>query len=207
MSHALPRSASMATWEDLKAYEEGTHVEIIEGEIIVAPRPLPAHNRVQRKLSALIGGPYDDALEDDDPAGWWILLEVDLQLDAHTVVIPDMVGWRREAVPTFPQRRPITQVPDWVCEVLSPSNTSYDRIVKADLYLKAGVAFLWLVDPSERTLECYQASEKGWLRLGAWGEDDAPRVEPFGEVALPLGRIFPPRPAPEAEAEGGDAPR
>ena len=205
MSHALTRSASMATWEDLKAYEEGAHVEIIEGEIVVAPRPELIHGRAQSALCAFIAGPYD--LNSDEESGWWIGVEPEVQLTTHNVVIPDLFGWRRRRMPTMPKGRPIRLAPDWVCEILSPSNASHDRITKADLYLRAGVQYLWLVDPDGGSIECYQASDKGWVRLGAWLGDEAPKIAPFDEVALPLKRIFPPRPAPEGEAEGGDPPR
>jgi Uma2 family endonuclease len=44
-------------------------------------------------------------------------------------------------------------VPDWICEVTSPSKTRRDRVDKARLYLDAGVPFYRLVDPETRVLE------------------------------------------------------
>jgi Uma2 family endonuclease len=33
----------------------------------------------------------------------------------------------------LPRDKPITLVPDWLCEILSPSTRSYDQIVKLRL--------------------------------------------------------------------------
>ena len=88
--------------------------------------------------------------------------------------------------------RPLTVVPDWVCEILSPSNADYDRAAKADLYAAKGVQHYWLVDPQSRVLEAYVLTDGRWLRLGAWGRDAVVRVPPFDEVELNVGRLFPP---------------
>jgi Uma2 family endonuclease len=92
----------------------------------------------------------------------------------------------------LPQSGPIDVRPDWVCEVLSPSNPRYDRIVKANLYLDSGIPFYWIVDVDGRTLEAFSNREKAWLRLGAWTDGDTPRVEPFDAIELDVGALFPP---------------
>ncbi len=57
----------------------------------------------------------------------------------RNVVRPDVVGWRRERWDAESQLRPIELLPDWICEVLSPSNEQHDRLRKMDLYARAGV--------------------------------------------------------------------
>jgi len=109
------------------------------------------------------------------PGGWWILIEPDIFLGVNDIVSPDLVGWRRERVPAFPATRPITTVPDWIAEVLSPSNERRDRVHKADLYLTAGVPFYWIVDVGERTLEAYRSQQGAWMRLGAWTDGERVR--------------------------------
>lgn len=37
--------------------------------------------------------------------------------------------------------------PDWILEIISPSNPEHDYIEKLDLYKKAGVREYWIVDP------------------------------------------------------------
>jgi Uma2 family endonuclease len=196
--HALPRSA---TWDDIRDLPEGTRAEILDGEIVLAPAPLPRHARAQTQLVHRIGGPFDF---DGTPGGWWILPTVDVQLEPHFVAQPDVVGWRHEHMPVFPEERPIRVVPDWVCEILSPSNRRNDLLWKADLYLRVGVPFYWIVDPEYRTLQALrrQASgdRAGWFLLGTWSDGDAVGVEPFDALRLDVGAVFPPEPPAPADA-------
>jgi hypothetical protein len=76
-------------------------------------------------------------------------------------------------------KRPIEGVPEFVCEILSPSNARYDRLTKTDLYARFGVAFYWLIDPVEATLEAFELRAGAWLRLGGWTRGDAARIRPF----------------------------
>jgi Uma2 family endonuclease len=43
-------------------------------------------------------------------------------------------------------------VPEMVVEVLSPSNSRYDKVIKFNRYLKAGIIEYWIVDPVTQTL-------------------------------------------------------
>ena len=96
-------------------------------------------------------------------------------------------------MPAFPETRPIDVVPDWLCEILSPSDGGRDRVRKADLYLHSGVPFYWIVDPEERTLEAFSATEGSWLRLGAWTDGASARIQPFEAIEIDVGSLFPPR--------------
>lgn len=128
---------------------------------------------------------------------------MDVELGPHRVLQPDVAGWRRERVPTFPYEQPIRIVPDWVCEILSPANARRDRLQKAAIYLDSGVPFLWIIDPVERLLEAYRAQEHAWLRLGAWSDEDVARVAPLrcdrapGGAALPAGALIDAADVPE----------
>lgn len=172
----------MALPEDVKA-------EVLAGELWTSPRPTPTHGNIQVALSGELF-PFDRGR--GGPGGWWLVIEPDVQLGPHDIVSPDLVGWRKSRVPNFPLERPVEIVPDWVCEVLSPSNAGRDRTKKADLYLRTGVPFYWLIDPEERTLEALAAEAGRWVRLGAWGDGDVARVAPFEALELEIGVLFPP---------------
>lgn len=42
--------------------------------------------------------------------------------------------------------------PDWVCEIISPSNARTNRVEKLRAYHRNEVPHSWLVDPKEQTL-------------------------------------------------------
>ena len=51
-------------------------------------------------------------------------------------------------LPGFLQADEITLTPDWVCEVLSPSTSRFDRKRKLPIYHREGVGHAWLLDPA-----------------------------------------------------------
>jgi Uma2 family endonuclease len=182
----------LATWEDLLATpDDGRTHEILSGQIEGLPRPLPRHGRSQGQLYARLSGPFDPG--EGGPGAWWLIIEPDVRLSPHDIVAPDLAGWRRERVPDFPETRPIDLAPDWVCEIVSPRDGGRDRVRKADLYLRSSVPFYWILDPTERTLEAFAARDGAWLRLGAWADDDSPRIPPFEAIEIDVGGLFPPR--------------
>lgn len=186
----------LATYDDLLALPEGVKAEILHGTLVLPPAPLPRHSSVQRKLGRFIGGPFDDDDGAGGPGGWWVFIEVDIQLAAHEIVQPDLAGWRRERLPEPWDVRPITVVPDWICEVISPSNAGTDRVTKRELYAASGVAHYWLADPAAQTLESYRLdpATRRWVDSGAFDATARARIPPFEAVELDLGRIFPPPP-------------
>jgi Uma2 family endonuclease len=83
----------------------------------------------------------------------------------------------------------LTLVPDWVCEVVSPSTGRLDRTKKLAVYARAGVKHAWLVDPLLQTLEIYHLEGGRWVVVDACGGDETLRgVEPFGDLVLDLSR-------------------
>ncbi len=185
----------LATYADLMALPEDVRAEVMDGTVHTTPSALPEHNRAQGALYRWIGAPFD--LEDGGggPGGWWILIETDVRFSPHTIVRPDLVGWRRARLESPWGQRPIDVVPDWICEVVSPSNRRRDRIDKSRLYLTFGVPHYWLVDPEERTLESYAIHDGYWRQTGVDEDTCAEaRIPPFEAAVIPVSRLFPPRP-------------
>jgi len=167
--------------------------EIIDGELVVSPRPASPHAHAATLIGADIAGPFHrDPGDPAGPGGWWILLEPELHL-GEDVLVPDWAGWRRDRMPSFPDTPAFTQAPDWVCEVISPSTARIDRSRKMRIYARERVSHLWLVDPLQEMLELYRVEGARWVFLGAHGGDEAVRVEPFEQMELRLGRWWMPR--------------
>jgi Uma2 family endonuclease len=177
-----------ATYADLEALPPGIKGEIIGGVLYTQPRPRAPHSRASSFLGRSIGRPFDDGL--DGPGGWWILVEPGIELPDSPEVAPDIAGWRRERLPELPVDEPIRTVPDWVCEVLSPHNRTYDRRVKFPYYAQVGVAYLWVVDPPARTIEIKKLVDGRWSDIAVFADDEMLRAEPFEGIEIPLSPLW-----------------
>lgn len=182
----------LATYADLDALGD-VRAEIVAGEVVLSPSPLAGHSAVQRSVSSFIGGPFHDDDGRGGPGGWWILVEMDVALGKHDVVRPDLSGWRREKLPRPAAKRPIDVVPDWVCEVISPSTAAHDRVRKRALYARSGIAHYWLIDPEARILEALALRDGAWIEVGVHDDTASARIAPFEAVELEVGRLFLPR--------------
>lgn len=107
------------------------------------------------------------------------------------LLIPDLAGWRRERLPTLPRAGALRVLPDWVCEVLSPSTERNDRQVKLPLYHAAGVEHVWLLDPLERRLERFTRGEEAFVAAALDEGDVTVHAAPFEALALDLGELWP----------------
>lgn len=187
------RAPNLATFDDLLSLGEDIRAEILAGEVITAPAPLPRHSNAQRALGRFVGGPFHDDDGRGGPGGWWIFVEVDIELSEHDVVRPDLAGWRRERLPDPGTQRPIRTVPDWVCEITSPTSASRDRVAKRQLYAAHGIPYYWIVDPEARTLEALELTDERWAEVGAWDDTATASIPPFQAVPLEVGRLFLPK--------------
>jgi Uma2 family endonuclease len=179
----------------LNALPESQKGEIIDGELFVQPRPRFRHARATGFLVRHIGGAFD--FDDDGPGGWWIVPEPGIELPDAPEVSPDLGGWRRERMPEPPPpSEPLRLAPDWVCEVLSPSNRRWDLSKKFPFYARIGVPWLWVVDPAAETISVRALSGDAWSIVREAVGAETVELEPFLGVPLPLGRLWIPPPAP-----------
>jgi Uma2 family endonuclease len=192
---AAPR---LATYADLLATPEDVKAEILAGELVVQPSALPEHSYAQAGVVEALRGPFDRGR--GGPGGWWILFEVVVKFTDHDVVRPDLVGWRRERLPSPWGKRPIEVVPDWICEILSPKKGVHrDRVVKSQLYARHGVPFYWLLDPLACVLEAFTLERGRWTVAGTYDRSSVVRVPPFEPLELVVADLFVPEPPSESE--------
>ncbi len=183
--NALPLMKD-ATYEDLLALPDHVKAELIDGEVVCQSSPSDAHQNGAAAIGYVLRGPFHLGTGGPkDPGGWVILPEVDVFF-GRNVLRPDVSGWHRIRMPNFPADRPMSLVPDWVCEVLSPSTERHDRLRKMDIFARAGVPYVWLVDPVERMLEVYVLRPGGYMRVNGAAEDEAGHFEPFDAIELSL---------------------
>jgi Uma2 family endonuclease len=179
----------LATYEDLIALPAEARAEVIDGEVVVAPSPSPLHQGAVGGVHAELRSPFQRAR--GGPGGWWLILDVDILFGPHDVLRPDIAGWRRERVPTYPTERPIRAMPDWVCEALSPGTAALDQGDKRAIYQRSNVPWYWIVDPTNRSLQVYRLTADGYLLDTSVGDRGGARLRPFEAVELELEALFP----------------
>ncbi len=163
--------------------------EIIGGRLHVQPRPAGPHALTASALGAELYGPLQRGR--GGPGGWWILDEPEVHFVRDVeVCVPDIAGWRKERLPRIPDGHRFEVVPDWICEVLSPGTAQTDRVEKMPVYAHYGVAYLWLVDPLQRTLEAFALRDGLWTVIGLFRESNTAQVAPFEAVALNLADLW-----------------
>lgn len=181
-----------ATFKDLEKVPEGKNGEIIDGTLYVTPRPAPIHSVASSAIGGELVGPFQ--VGRGGPGGWWILDEPELHL-GDDAMVPDLAGWRRERMPPPPKEAAFTLVPDWICEVLSPSTSRLDLVKKLPRYARNGVQHAWVIDPLGKTLQVYRRAEALWTLVSSFAGDDKVRAEPFDAIEIDLANLW-----------GGEAP-
>lgn len=176
-----------ATYEDLLAVPDNMVAELIEGELFASPRPAGPHTNAASGLGFYLGPPLQFGR--GGPGGWWILDEPEVHF-GHNVLVPDLGGWCRARMPEFPQNHVFEVVPDWVCEVISPSSGRLDRLKKMPIYAREGVPHAWIIDPLLQTLEAYALESNGWHLLATNGENEVVRIAPFEAVEIELALLW-----------------
>lgn len=179
-----------ATIEEFYRIPDGERFhELIDGEIVPKASPSGEHAGAQSVVIGAIIGPYQRVPGRGGPGGWWILTECEVQLDQQ-IVRPDVAGWRRERSPERPTGMPVTLRHDWICEVLSPSNSANDTVKKLRLYHRVAVPHYWIVNPHEATLQVMRWSEAGYVTVLTAERGETVRAEPFGDVEIAVGTLF-----------------
>lgn len=184
MSSAAPlrRRATLADF--LAIPEAERYHELIDGEIVRKGMPTMRHGRAQLRVSTRVSGPYDRRPGRGGPGGWIFANEVEILFNEVTVLRPDVSGWRRERLPVLADEHPVGVRPDWVCEVLSPSNPGNDLLKKIRVYQRAQVPHYWIVDPVEESLIVYRWTPEGYLLVASSSGDERVRLEPFDAVEV-----------------------
>lgn len=181
-----------STWSDLAGMPEEERYELVDGHLIPKEAARAPHGRAQMALSGALYGPFvrRPGGPPDRPGGWWLASEVLIQLTPKQIRRPDLAGWRRERMPEMPAEVPVQIKPDWICEILSPSNASDDTVTKMALYHSCEVPHYWLIDPRDETLAVYRYTPEGYLYVLGARRGERVRAEPFASVELNVGVLF-----------------
>lgn len=147
-----PRYAGLRLSADeyLALEDDGHRYQVVNGVVLMSPRPTPRHQKIAR----LILNRLSDWV---DPRGLGELYpDVDVRFAADLVYQPDIVFYTRDRLPSTPDR--LTLPPDLAVEVLSPGTEAMDLHTKRDDYERHGVREYWIVDPDDCTVAKFELS-------------------------------------------------
>ena len=138
------------TIEEIYALPDGVRAELIDGQIYYMASPTRIHQDIIGELYLSIanhirarGGRCKVYLSP---------FAVFLFGDDSTYVEPDLIV---VCDPDKVEERGCVGAPDWVMEVISPSSSRMDRILKLGKYREAGVREYWTIDPKNRMVTVY----------------------------------------------------
>ncbi len=128
--------------------DDGNRYEVVWGELLVSPAPVPRHQRLVGRLHVALV-----VFAERYQLGEVLMSPADISWSDDTLVQPDLFvidpsesgsdDWR--SVKTL----------RLVVEVLSPSTARHDRFAKRKLYQAQGIKTVWLVDSERRLIEVW----------------------------------------------------
>lgn len=181
------------TYEDLLGWDDGYRYELYDGIPVYMDSPSDTHQAISMELSRqlanyLVGkkcrvfsAPFDVRLfeKPGDRPG-----------DVDTVVQPDLMV---VCDPDKLDRHGIHGAPDLVVEITSPSTQRYDRLVKLNLYQRAGVREYWIVDPENRCVQVLTLTKGLLLPCEVYEERQTAKVGVLEGCEIDLATVFPER--------------
>lgn len=176
----------LQTYDDLRrAPEDGLRRDLIDGVMLVNPAPRLMHQLVQENILELLRECFF-------PERRYRVLAapVDLLIDLHNVVEPDIVVMESIEARRRARDLAIDQPPPLVVEILSPSSVRTDRLLKLALYARFGVPEYWIVDPEHQGFAVFALEGQGYVQIAARDDRSVESREFPGLVVRPEDVFF-----------------
>lgn len=154
------------TYEDYLKTPEDKRYELIEGELVMTPSPVPYHQWILKNIEFEL-----EKFVRQQNIGKVFIAPCDVYLDEENVVQPDIFFISKDRLNIIGDKN-IQAAPDLVVEVLSEGTSYKDMVKKKKLYARFGVKEYWIVDPWEKTIEIYSNKEKTFSLQKSYLQND-----------------------------------
>lgn len=166
------------TEEDYYNLPEDVRTELIDGQFYDMAAPNRIHQEILMELSAIIRNYIKS--KNGSCRVYPAPFAVRLLNDKHTIVEPDISVVCDSDKLTD---KGCNGAPDWIIEIVSPSNPSHDYITKLSLYHDAGVREYWIVDPQNNEIHVYNM-ENGNFTTKTYSFDHTVKVGIFDDLFI-----------------------
>jgi len=156
--------------------DDGRRYELLDGTLVVSPRPTTIHQFVAMRLLR--------ALADACPEDLCVVPEPAVELGPQTEFDPDLVVVRMDQI----GGAKFTEPPLLVVEIRSPSTALIDLNRKKAAYERFGVPSYWIVnpDPPQPELTVFELRD-GRYALAAKASEPFTADRPFAVTVAPAG--------------------
>ena len=165
--------------------DDGRRYELLNGVLIVSPRPTTIHRLAATRLATLLPIACPDHLS--------VVTEPAMQVSDNTEFDPDIVVVRLDDVGGAKFWTP----PLLAVELRSPSTAIVDRSAKLAAYETFGVPSYWIFDPNpdRPELTVFELRDGSYQQIAQASEANALRIEhPFPVRLVPAERTLSPHP-------------
>lgn len=162
---------------------DDVRAEFINGEVVTHMSTRQLHTDTVRRLLMLLS-----AYVQVNRLG---LVNAEHSLTAFTRndYLPDICFWGGDKAEAISQQQLIYPVPDFICEVLSPTTARNDRGVKFEDYAAHGVGEYWIADPVTRAIEQHLLHDGAYVLKANCSEGDVTSAAIRGLV-MPVAAAF-----------------
>ena len=181
----LPKEEQRYTYADYCAWDDGERWELIDG---AAYAMSPAPSRAHQGVSGNLYGQFYNFLKGKPCKVYAAPFDVRLNADGYddTVVQPDLViVCDRSKL----DDKGCSGAPDMVIEILSPSTSSRDMVLKFNTYQRAGIREYWIVDPDSKMVSAH-VLKNGEYTTRAYGDTGAAPVRVLEGCEIDLEDVF-----------------
>lgn len=188
---ALPAKDVRYTFADCMAWDESERIEVIDGKAIMMAPSSRVHQEISGELFRQLANYLDGKKCRVYHAPFAVRLfekDGDKPEDVDTMVEPDIsVVCDLDKL----DKHGCKGAPDMVAEILSPSTRRHDRLVKLNLYQRAGIREYWIIDPDTQSVQVFLPDESGALRIHEdYGREDIARVNVLDGCFIDLTKVF-----------------
>ncbi|MEX2553391.1 MAG: Uma2 family endonuclease [Actinomycetota bacterium] len=156
MALSADPAARRYTYADLETFpDDHFRREIIDGELIVNPSPVPRHQKAVTNFLFHLESYARRA------GGHAFSAPLDVFFAEDNVVEPDLLFVRADHSERIGSRY-VMDAPDLVVEISSPSTRHLELVRKRELYQRFGVPEYWYVDLEAERVEMYRLEQSAY---------------------------------------------